>query len=300
MLKRVIDVSNASYLHVKNKQLLLDQQGKQVAAIPIEDIAVLILEHPAIVLTQQLIIACQQNNTALVFCDDKHLPYSIILPVSEGNSLHSKILRQQIQLKKTMQKRLWQQIVVHKLQQQALTLKLNGIENKTILRLSEKVKSGDSQNHEAQAAKQYWSLLMGKTFRRNPEQDGVNAMLNYGYSIMRALVARALVGAGLHPALGLHHSNQYNGLCLADDIMEPFRPWVDFVVSRLYQRDGVYEINQHSKRCLLALMAENVQWRGNSMPLMVACHYLCANLKEAYAGTTDKLDYPQWPVSNRN
>ena len=299
MIKRTVDVSQQSYLHVENKQLLIDRDGNSVARVPIEDLGILILQHPAIVISQQLVIACQKNNTIIVFCDNHHLPYSVILPIGEANSLHNKVLRKQVELKKTIRKNLWQQIVVHKIQQQALTLQLLDKNSKHIERLATKVKTADSENHEAQAARQYWQLLMGKDFRRNTDLPGINALLNYGYAIMRSMVARALVGAGLHPALGLHHCNQYNSLCLADDLMEPFRPWVDYCVYQLKRDKRALEVNRHTKSIMLALLGSQVNWRDKKMPLMVACHYLCANLKESYSDNSIKLDYPLWEMDNR-
>ena len=233
MIKRTIDVSQASYLHLKNLQLLIDQEGKTVGRIPVEDLGILILEHPAITITQGVILACQKNNVAVVFCDERHLPYSTLLPLSEGNQLHSKVLRQQIKISQPSKKRLWKIIVQEKIRQQALTLKNSGKPHQELLSISSKVKSGDSGNLEAEAARKYWPLLMGKGFVRDFEAEGANALLNYGYSIVRAMIARALVGTGLHPALGLFHHNQYNGLALADDLMEPFRPWVDRIVCKL-------------------------------------------------------------------
>lgn len=161
-------------------------------------------------------------------------------------------------------------------------------------RLAKQVKSGDSENHEAQAAQKYWRLLMGEQFRRDRNADGINALLNYGYSIVRAMVARAVVGSGLHPSVGLHHHNQYNGLCLADDLMEPFRPWVDRIVYRITQQQTNPVIDKENKASLLKLLSQNVQWEDQNMPLMVASHYLMANLKQAFGDSKVKLIYPQW------
>ena len=299
MIKRIIDVSQRSYLHMKNRQLLIERDGNVLTQVPIEDLGVLILEHPAITISQQLIIACQQNNTILIFCDNHHLPYSVILPIGEANTLHSKILKEQVALKLTTKKRLWQQVVTHKLQQQALTLKILGKKSQYIESLATKVKTGDSGNIEAQAARAYWQELMGKEFRRNTDSPGINALLNYGYSIIRAMVARAIVGAGLHPTLGLYHSNQYNALCLADDLMEPFRPWVDYCVYKINEKKRSLEVNQENKAVLLNLLSTSIYWRDKKMPLMVACHYLCANFKESFSDKNGKLDYPKWPLNNR-
>ena len=202
-------------------------------------------------------------------------------------------MRQQLAITTPTKKRLWQQIVKYKIREQANTLSLTGKNNKALLRLEEKVKTGDSQNHEAQAAKVYWRLLFGNEFRRDVDAEGLNSILNYGYAIMRAMVARAIVGSGLHPALGLHHRNQYNGLCLADDLMEPFRPWVDLAVYELFEENKTLEINTEIKQVLLGMLSEKVIWKGESMPLMIACHSLTADLKRAYQDTKEKLYFPQ-------
>jgi CRISP-associated protein Cas1 len=299
MIKRTIDISDQAYLHLKHRQLLIDKKGENVAQIPIEDIGALILQNPAIVITQAAVIACQKNNVALVFCDEKYLPYSLLLPISDGNTLHTKILQQQISLKLPTKKRLWGQIVTQKLANQAETLKHL---DKTFLpleHLANQVKTGDPDNLEAQGAQKYWRLLFGEQFRRDAELDGINSLLNYGYAIIRALIARAIVGSGLHPALGLYHSNQYNGLCLADDLMEPFRPWVDFEVYNMAKANPELAVIKDSKMPLLQLLSEPVVWDGQTLPLMVACHYLLANLKRAYEDSAVMLRYPQRLIGSR-
>ena len=282
MIKRIIDISEQSYIHLKHKQLLIDKEKITVGQIPIEDIGVLILQHPAIVITQQVIIACQENKVAIIFCDNKYLPYSTILPIGEGNKLHQKILQQQINTTEPTKKRLWQQIIKQKIQNQANTLRYFNKPNKKLERLACEVKSGDSTNTEAVSAQYYWKALLGKNFVRNTDEQGINALLNYGYSIVRAMIARAICGADLHPALGLFHHNQYNALCLADDIMEPLRPWIDKIVCQYSQNNIQPMINQESKTLLLNLLSAPVILDKKQMPLMVASHLLIANLKRCY------------------
>ena len=292
MIKRIIDISDAAYLHLKHKQLLIDKQGETVAQIPIEDLGVLILQHPAIVLSQQIIIACQKNKVVIVFCDDKHLPYSVILPIAESHTLHNKILKQQIAVNEPTRKRLWQQIVQQKIQQQALTLTLLGKDSSRLNRLITQVKTGDSSNCEALAAQVYWKLLFGQTFKRDVDLEGINSLLNYGYAIIRAMVARSICGAGLHPTLGLFHKNQYNALCLADDVMEPFRPWVDYCVYQLMEQE-LSEVNLQTKQRLLELLNASVVYDDKKMPFMIATHYLMADLKRCYNRELKKLVYPE-------
>ncbi|MCA9456801.1 MAG: type II CRISPR-associated endonuclease Cas1 [Nitrospira sp.] len=293
MIKRVIDISGPSYLYIEHNQLCVDREKKTVARVSIEDLGVLILDHPAIVITQSVIRACQQNNTVVLFCDERHLPISITLPLWEGHSLHTKVLREQLSTTAPARKRMWQQVVKEKISQQISTLEKTGCNTEGLKRLLRKVKTGDIENCEAQAARQYWPLLMGTSFRRNPNEKGVNSLLNYGYSIVRAMVARAIVGTGLHPAIGLHHKNQYNGLCLADDVMEPFRAWVDWKVFEL-QKDNVEPvISKDTKQVFLAMLSQDVLFEKRRMPLMVAVHSMAARLKEAHTDKSVSLVYPK-------
>jgi len=292
MIKRIIDISDAAYIHLKHKQLLIDKQGETVGQIPIEDLGVLILQNPAIVITQQVVIACQQSKVILIFCDNKHLPYSVILPIGESNNLHNKVLKQQINVSEPIKKNLWKQVIEFKIKNQAQTLRILNKDATQLIYLSAKVKSGDVGNCEAIAAQSYWKILFGEKFRRNPDLEGINSLLNYGYSIIRAMTARAVCGAGLHPTLGLFHSNQYNALCLADDLMEPFRPWVDLVVYEMFTEQTDLEINKSTKQRLLNMLSQSVDYNKKIMPLMVSCHYLMANLKRCYTKETKKLFYP--------
>jgi CRISPR-associated protein Cas1 len=292
MIKRIIDISEAAYVRLKHQQLVIEKQSEIVGQVPIEDLGVLILQHPAIVLTQQLIVACQKNKVVIVFCDEKHLPYSLILPIGEGHTLHNKILKQQIAISEPTRKRLWQKIVQHKIKEQEQTLVMLNKKSTRLKFLSTQVKTGDSGNCEAIAAQAYWKLLFGKAFKRDADLDGVNTLLNYGYAIIRAAVARSVCGAGLHPTIGLFHTNQYNALCLADDLMEPFRPWVDYVVYQMASTNSEVTINQQSKQALLGLMSEAVLYKKKTMPFMVALHYLMADLKRCYSNGIKTLPYP--------
>lgn len=292
MIKRTIDVSDKCFLKIRHKQLIVIKDNAAEGNIPVEDIGVLILQHPAISFTQSVITECQRNNVAVIFCDKKHMPVSVFLPLFKGHTLHQRVLRSQIAVPVTLYKRLWKQIVTLKIKEQAATLALLGIPSNSVEDLVKRVKSGDKENHEAQAAQKYWPLLFGDRFVRDPDLDGINGLLNYGYAIVRALVARSLVGTGLHPAIGIHHSNQYNSFCLADDMMEPFRPWVDFLVHRYAQETEKVEINRESKTIILNLLTENVTWDGKITPFMTSMRYLASNLKSIYEGAAEKLLYP--------
>lgn len=292
MIKRIIDISEPAYLHVQHQQLLIDKNKTTIGQVPIEDLGVLILQHPAIVITQQTIILCQKNKVVIVFCDNKHLPYSIILPIGEGHTLHNKILKQQLSISEPIKKRLWKQIVVQKIQQQAKTLALLNKNTTRLDYLAKQVKTGDTTNTEAVAAQHYWKSLFGKAFKRDPELEGINLLLNYGYAIIRAMIARGICGAGLHPALGLFHSNQYNSLCLADDLMEVFRPWVDSIVYNMYQQSNL-EISRENKQPFLELLSIEVTYKQKKMPFMVSIPLFMAELKRCYLKETQVLTYPK-------
>lgn len=292
MIKRIIEISNQSYCFKKHNQLVVEQDKKIIASIPIEDIACLIIDNQFSVLTSSLINETQKNNIALIFCDERHLPYSLLLPLTDANTLHSKVIAMQVAVSQPRKKSLWRHVVKTKIKYQLNHLNVRNIDSQRMRRLYETVTSGDRSNHEAQAAKIYWTLLFGEKFRRNADELGVNSMLNYGYAIIRAMVARAIVASGLHSAFGIHHHNQYNGLNLADDLMEPFRPWVDEIIFNLNER-GVNQIDSESKREILALPYKTVNWRGQSTPLMVCCHEYISQFKKALLDNKVDMQFPK-------
>ncbi len=257
MIKRIVEISNPARLTLKNQQMVVEREGFETITVPIEDLGILILDHLQISHTQGLLTACSENNVAVLICDKKHLPSAIFLPL-DGNSLHSKTIAQQIQITEPIRKRLWQAIIQAKIREQAKVL-LNTIgDSHPLPALASRVKSGDPENIEAQAARIYWQKLFGDDFRRNPDAADINSLLNYGYAIMRAAVARAIVSTGLHPSLGLHHHNQYNSFCLADDLLEPLRPAVDTKVYGLCKSiQGEPELTTYNKRALLEVLSRS-------------------------------------------
>ncbi|QMU56109.1 MAG: type II CRISPR-associated endonuclease Cas1 [Candidatus Mycalebacterium zealandia] len=291
MIKRIIEISNPAYLHLKDCQMIIRKESENDSSIPVEDMGILILANPAISISQSLIAECQKNNCIIVFCDQRHLPVSALLPLS-GNSMHSKVLNIQTGVKKPLKKRLWQKIIIAKTEAQIQTLLFFKKDPGTLPSLKKRVQSGDPKNIEAQAAKIYWSILFGKEFGRDYKESGVNSLLNYGYSLIRASVARALCGTGLHPALGIHHHNQYNPMCLADDIMEPLRPLVDRRVYELNE-NGKTEIDKKIKLSLLSLLSEDVLLEEKKLPMMVANQYMAASLKKAFSEGIDSLKIPE-------
>jgi len=292
MIKRTIEISNPSRISCGMGQLVIEQDGDIAGQSPIEDLGVLILAHPAISITQAAIAACLEAQCVLVFCDRKFLPVSVLLPLW-ANSLHSKIVKDQIALTKPAQKRLWQQVVIGKIEAQTCALKTLNLSHNEVKSFSARVKSGDPENIEAQAARVYWDKLFGKSFRRNREKPGINMLLNYGYAVMRAAVARALCGSGLNPSLGIHHHNQYDAMCLADDLVEPLRPAVDLVVYRLAPHDANAEtMTRQQKTELLNLLNQPFYILKKSMPLLVALQYYAASFKTALTQPDVRLEIP--------
>ncbi len=292
MIKRIVEISNPARLSLKNQQMVVDREGFDLAAVPIEDIGVLILDHPQITHTQGLLAACSENNVALLVCSEKHLPSAILLPL-EGNSLHSKIIAQQAQVTEPTCKRLWQAIVRAKIREQAKALLLSTGDDSPLPAYAKRVKSGDTENIEGQAARIYWQKLFGQDFRRDPKTPGINILLNYGYAVMRAAVARAIVSTGLHPSLGLHHHNQYNSFCLADDLVEPLRPVVDLKVYELCKKlPEEPALTTENKRVLLETLSADCVMNGQRLPLMTSLHHYAASVRKVICGEHKRMEIP--------
>ncbi|MDQ6991060.1 MAG: type II CRISPR-associated endonuclease Cas1 [Mariprofundaceae bacterium] len=292
MIKRIIEISTApAYISVKGMQLVLKREGDVVGSVPIEDIGVLIVDHPGCTYSHAALNELLANNVAVVICGKNHHPNGLLLPL-DGHSVQSERYRVQTAAKEPVKKRLWKQVVQAKIRHQAWCLDRCEKEGGDGLRLlANKVKSGDKENHEAQAAARYWKLLLGKDFRRRRDGLPPNGMLNYGYTILRAAVARALCGGGLHPSFGLHHHNRYNAYPLADDLMEPFRPLIDYQVFQ-YWRQGEGGITSEVKKSLLGVLSQAVFLASEERPLMNALHFLSANLLRGLAGDDARLIIP--------
>ena len=301
MIKRTLYFGNPAYLSLKNAQLVVkipNAEGDDtVRTIPIEDIGFVILDNPQITITHGTLGALVENNTAVVTCNDKHMPAGLLLP-SEGNTTQSERYRNQIEASIPLRKQIWQQTIQAKIRNQAAALeKRRGKEFGNMLAWADDVRSGDSENLEARAAVFYWDNLFAveiDKFRRDPDGDMPNSMLNYGYAILRAIIARALVGSGLLPTLGVHHRNRYNAYCLADDIMEPYRPYVDLMVCDILDDIGMpKEMNRDIKARLLTIPTIDVMIDGKRSPLMIAASQTTASLARCYAGEIRKVSYPE-------
>ncbi|UCS91854.1 type II CRISPR-associated endonuclease Cas1 [Echinicola marina] len=296
MIKRTLFFGNPAYLSTKNEQLIVsfpdDQPDKTV---PIEDIGMVVLENPQITITNGLMGKLVNNKVALVNCNGQHLPDGLLLPL-HGHSEQTERIRHQINASQPLRKNLWAQTITAKIQNQGALLAERDIPIQKLRHLAKSVQSGDTGNNEAQAAAYYWQHIFDlPDFNR--EQKGLppNNLLNYGYAILRGIIARALVSSGMLPTLGIWHRNKYNAYCLADDIMEPYRPFVDKVVRHMVEtKDQIDELDIHLKRELLTIPALDVKIDGQKSPLMVAASRTTNSLFECFAGISRKIIYPEY------
>jgi len=293
MLKRSLFIANPCHLSAQNNQMVVtNKETGEIKQASIEDIGFLILENPQITFTVRLAELLTENNVAVVFCNSKYLPTSMLLNL-EQHHLQSEMFRNQINASEPLKKQLWSQTIIAKINNQASALKLLGKEYLKLTELAKKVLSGDTTNREAQAARIYWSELFGNNFTR--ERNGLppNNALNYGYAILRAGVARALVGSGLLPTLGIHHHNKYNAYCLADDIMEPYRPYVDILVYKLNNEKNIEpDLTTEIKLEILKLLTTDIVLENTTRPLMLGLSQTTASLSRCFSGEQKKLSYP--------
>lgn len=297
MIKRTLYFGNPAYLKTSNEQLVIElQEDSEKKTVPIEDIGLLILDHQQITITQALMSRLLANNVALVTCDNTHHPVGLFMNL-EGNSLQSQKFQAQLEASMPLKKQLWQQTIVAKILNQAKLLHQQRQENKYLQELAKDVKSGDSENSEAKAAVYYWKKVFPDflAFKRDRDGAAPNNLLNYGYAILRALVARSLVGSGLLPTLGIFHRNQYNAYCLADDIMEPYRPFVDKVVCEIISMNGKFlDMGQTIKKQLLGIPAMDVLMENQKSPLMNAVQRTTASLAKCFEGKSRRILYPEF------
>lgn len=309
MVKKTLYFGNPAYLSLRNRQLVmrLPQVEKNDTisesfkketerTFPIEDLGVVILDDKRITITQGLLDCLTENNCALITCDSTHHPAGLMLPMV-GNTLLSERTRYQLNSPKPLRKQLWQQTVRAKISNQAANLELfTETDHTNMLDWVKQVRSDDADNLEARAAAYYWRNMFPEIpdFSRNRDGLPPNNLLNYGYAILRATVARSIVATGLLPCLGIHHHNRYNAYCLADDMMEPYRPLVDRVVKRMITtHDNIDVLNQEMKRDLLSIPTIDVIIDGKSRPLMVAVDQTISSLYKCFSGESKDILYPK-------
>jgi len=301
MIKRTLHFSNPAYLSLRADQLVIDLPHLKVLGekeskkcIPIEDIGVIILDHQQITVTHSCMAALLENNAALITCDHSHHPVGLLLPL-DGHDVQSERFKYQIDASVPLKKQLWQQTIQAKILNQAAVLAERGIEYENMLYWAKSVRSGDPDNYEGRAAAYYWKNVFPKKveFFRGRDGDPPNNLLNYGYAILRAIVARGLVCSGLLPTLGIHHRNKYNAYCLADDIMEPYRPYLDRIVLGIIDRgENFLELGTNIKAQLLGIANVDVHFEKGKSPLMVGLQSTTASLAKCYEGSLRRINYP--------
>lgn len=292
MIKRIIEVSNPYKLSLHLNNLIVSNEKEEIGRVPLEDVAILILDHAYVSYTLQLMQACLKENIIVIFCNEKHLPAAILLPF-EAHTTQAEIYQRQFAVKEPTKKQLWQKVIQGKLKAQADVILAYHGNATTIQRMIAQVKSGDTSQREGAAAKYYWKELFGKSFKRDPELDGINAFLNYGYAVIRAAVARCIVGTGLHPSLGIHHHNKYNAFQLADDLMEPLRPLIDRIVKRYELENESFELNQTTKGVLLSVLTDELNYQKKHFPFLVAVQHYVTNAKRFLFQETKTIAIPE-------
>ncbi|MDE6779087.1 MAG: type II CRISPR-associated endonuclease Cas1 [Alistipes sp.] len=308
MIKRTLYFGNPAYLSVrlaqleirlpeveKNPTLPESFKSSAVKRVPIEDIGVVVLDNKQITVTQGALGALLDNNVAIISCDEHRMPSGLMLPLA-GNTTQSERFRCQIDASLPLRKQLWQQTVQAKiLNQSSVLYRVRNLDCGNMEAWARQVKSGDSDNLEGRAAAFYWPNLFGhiRGFRRDREGAAPNNLLNYGYAVLRAVVARALVGSGLLPTLGIHHHNRYNAYCLADDVMEPYRPYVDMLVAELMDSGAdCSTLTTEIKGRLLSIPVQDVVINGRRSPLMIGVGMTTASLYKCFSGELRKIAYP--------
>lgn len=309
MIKKTLYFGNPTYLSLKNEQLVIKlPEVEKNTSLPesfkkqaettraIEDIGIIILDNKQITITSGTIVALLENNCALITCDNKSMPTGLMLPL-HGNTTQNERFREQLDASLPLKKQLWQQTVQAKINNQATVLNNCTNEEVKCMRIwADNVRSGDPDNLEARAAAYYWKGLFKDIDQFTREREGVppNNLLNYGYAILRAIVARGLVASGLLPTLGIHHHNRYNAYCLADDIMEPYRPYIDELVFKLAkEHENIQDLTTELKTSLLTIPTLDVMINGKRSPLMIAVGQTTASLYKCFSGESRKIIYPE-------
>lgn len=292
MIKQTLTFTSPVSLSLKNQQLVIVfKDHKDTVTRPIEDIGFVVIANPMVSITVPLLNELADNHVAVIFCDKKQMPKTMLMNL-DGNSVLQESYKYQMEASAPTKKNVWKQLVEGKIKNQSLLLNKVGKNGDVLRPYYMNVKSGDSDNREGAAAREYWGHLFDDGFKRDREGPPPNNLLNYGYSILRAAVARALIGSGLYPAFGVFHRNRYNAFPLADDVMEPYRPFVDEIVYYLYNDGAVNELDNQSKGKLLRVLFSDVKMGKLTRPLEIALSMTTASLLKMYKGEANKLSLP--------
>jgi len=294
MIKRTIYIGNPAKIYVHLGQLKIDQNESGSASIPIEDLGYLIIDHYGVSITHGALEQLLENKVSVITTDSNHLPAGLFLPLV-GSSTQTMNITAQIKASKPLQKSLWQQIIRAKIRNQGLLFDYLNLPSDFLHNLCSKVISDDATNREAVAAKYYWTLLFDPLrFKRHWEGKPPNNLLNYGYAVLRAIITRAIVSSGLLPQIGIHHHNEYDAFPLADDIMEPYRPYVDLIVHNITQEElDISVLRPDIKRAILELPTIPVKMKKETKPLMLAASWTTASLQRCFAGKSKTILYPE-------
>ena len=291
MIKRRLFFENKCSLTLKYEQLVVKTVDRE-KTIPIEDIGFLVIENQETYISIPALSKLSSNNVSVIFCDNKHMPQSMLLNL-DAHHIQQELFRHQINASEPLKKQLWQQIIKHKIKNQSSLLIRNEKNDTPLEYYQSKVLSGDSDNREAVAAAYYWKNIFDFKFKRERNGRYPNLFLNYGYIILRAAVARAISGSGLLNTLGIHHHNKYNAFCLADDIMEPYRPLIDAKVLNIIDKYDEHDLITPIKLELLGVLTQTVYFEDTKSPLMVALSRTTSSLQQCFAGKTKKILYPK-------
>ena len=292
MLKRTLFFSTPYCLSLKDNQMVINtkEMPEMKRTIPIEDIGFVVLEHQQTSITLPLLNALSDNTVAVIICGKDYMPNAMLMNL-DSNRTQGESFRVQVEASEPLKKGLWKQVVEAKIRNQAALLNKLGKDGDKLKPYYSNVKSGDSDNREGIAAKIYWDELFGEGFVRNREGVEPNNLLNYGYTLLRAAMARALMGSGLLPAFGIFHRNRYNAFPLADDIMEPYRPYVDEIVYHMYT-NGIDKLDKDAKSQLLHILFTDTVFNKVTRPLEVGLTMTTASLAKCYMGSAKKISYP--------
>lgn len=291
MIKRTLFFGNKCSLTTKYEQLVIKTELRETT-VPIEDIGFVVVEHQESFISMPTLDKLVANNVAVIFCDNKHMPSSMLLNLNSHHLQHD-IFKNQINASEPLKKQLWQQTIKAKITNQAALLAKQGKRENPLTYYASKVLSDDTDNREGAAAAYYWKHLFDFDFKRERNGEYPNLFLNYGYIVLRAAVARALSGSGLLNTLGIHHRNKYNAFCLADDIMEPYRPLVDAKVLEIIEKHNETELTTAIKAELLSVLTQTVYFEDKISPLMVALNTTTSSLQQCYTGSSRKIIYPK-------
>lgn len=292
MIKQTLIFSNPVSLSLKYNQLEITfKDTGEIITRPIEDIGIVMIENPMVHITIPLLNALANNNVGVVFCDNKFMPNSMLMPL-ETNTIQQEIYRIQFEASQPTKKRIWKDIIENKIRNQSVLLDKLGLDGNLLKPYYMNVLSGDSDNREGAAAKVYWKQIFGEQFIRNRNGSPPNSLLNYGYTILRAAVSRALLGSGLFPAIGIFHRNRYNAFPLADDVMEPYRPFVDFAVKQIYDFSANDELNKENKEFLIRVLFSDVKIKKQIRPLQIALSITTASLTKAFKDKKENIVFP--------